>query len=553
MADAKKEGFFDKIKILLTGKEEQKTPVTTADRYRPRVESFTEHHTLHVFSYDGEKNFGEVGPIKDLRPNHAALSMRSWQAFLESEIAQTIINRFSVWVIGTGLKLQSEPPTTIFKDEGINLNVQDFSRLTEAKWNIFRKAKWADYSNMRNLDAIAKEAFKNAKVSGDVLTVLRYENGQVNVQLIDGCHIMSPNFSSSNISQPLSNGNTIRNGVETDSRGRHIAYHVRLANLQYKRIEALSTESGLQTAFLVYGSKYRLNNVRGIPLISTVIESLKKMERYKDATLGSAEERAKIAYFFEHGIASDGENPMVRQFSRALDVDGTSASDLPKDVNATDLANTVAATTNKQVFNMPRDSRVKSMETKQELYFKDFFDVNVAHVCAAIGIPVQVAMSMYDGNFSASRAALKDWENTLVVERKDFSDQFDANIFAFWLDIQILKGKLSAPGYILARKTNDVEILQAYRTARFVGASVPHIDPWKEVKAEREKLGTAASHIPLTTFERSTERLDDSEASSNFAQFAQELEDAENLGIEAPVVGSGNVDEFNGPVKKQED
>lgn len=534
MADAKNT-FFGKLAALFNGKEDKKN---TADRYRPRADSYTEHNTLYVFSYDGEKNLGEVGPIKDMRPNHTALSLRSWQAYLESEIAQTIINRFCTWVIGTGLKLQSEPPVTIFKDEGISLNVQDFSRLVEARFNLFRKSKSADYSSMRNLDAIAKEAFKNCKISGDVLVILRYEDGKVNVQIIDGCHVMSPNFSSSNITQPLPNGNFMRNGIEIDPRGRHIAYHVRLQNLTYQRIEAVSAESGLSTAFMVYGSKYRLNNVRGIPLISTVIESLKKMERYKDATLAGAEERAKIAYFFEHGIASDGENPMVKQFSKALDVDGT--DDLPKDINATELADRVAATTNKQVFNMPRDSRVKPMESKQELHFKDFFDVNVAHVCAAIGIPVQVAMSMYDGNFSASRAALKDWENTLVVERKDFSDQFYANIFAFWLDILILKGKVVAPGYILARTTKDADVLEAYRTARFVGSSVPHIDPWKEVKAEREKLGTAAAHIPLTTIERSTERLDDSEASANMSQFAQEMDEAEALGIEAPAPAGGD-------------
>lgn len=520
--------FIDRVRFLWNGGEKKKA--ITQDRYSPRADGYTQHNTLYVYSFDGEKNLGEVGPIKDLRPNHQALSMRSWQAFLESEIAQTIIGRYCTWVIGTGLKLQSEPPKIIFEEERIDLDVQKFSRSVEARFNLFRRSNLSSYSEMNNLDSIAKEAFKNAIVGGDVLAVLRYEEGRVNVQLIDGHWVQSPNFSSGNVPQKLSNGNTVQNGVERNDKGKHIAYHVRLANLQYRRIPAFSEESGLQTTFMVYGRKYRLNSVRGIPLISTVIESLKKMERYKEATLGSAEERAKIPFFIEHGIASDGENPLITRMSRALNPD--MKEDLPKDINGQELADLVAASTNKTVYNMPRDSRMKALEAKNELYFKDFFDVNLLHVCAAVGIPVQVAMSMYEGNFSASRAALKDWENSLVVERKDFSDTFYSLTYAFWLDVKIREGKIQAPGYLKARKEKDYDILEAYRTARYVGASVPHIDPLKEVKAEREKLGTAGAHIPLTTSEAATERLDQGEARANFEQFAEEVEQLEELGIE---------------------
>lgn len=504
------------------------------------VSSFT-------YSFDGEKNLGEMGPVKDLRPNYRALSMRSWQAFTESEVASTIIKRSCAWVIGRGLKLQSEPPKIIFDELGINLDVQKFSKSVEARFNLFRRSNLTSYSQMQNLDGIAKEAWKHALIGGDVLTILRYEEGRVNVQLIDGDFVQS--MISGTFPQKLSNGNTLQYGVERNDKGTHVAYHVRLANMEYRRIPAVSEESGLRTAFLVMGSKYRTNSMRGIPLIATILETLKKMERYKEAVLGSAEERAKIAYFIEHGVASDGENPMVKQMARALNPDGK--DDLPKDINAQELANLVAATTNKSVYNMPRDSSMKSIEAKTELYFKDFFDINVKHVCAAINMPYQVAMMLYEGNFSASRAALKDWENTLLIDRQDFSDQFYAIIYAYWLDIQILQGKIQAPGYLKARLEKNFEILESYRTARFVGASVPHIDPWKEVKAEREKLGSQGAHIPLTTGESATERLDQGESSSNFDQFAGELNQLEKLGIE-PVVQGGGDPAFDEHLKEEE-
>lgn len=516
----------------VTKKVEEKKPERLSAFNGPGTTSTV----MYRHSFDGEKNLGGIGPVRDYVPNHDILRLRSWQAFLDSDIAQTVIKRFCTWVIGGGLKLQSEPPPVIFSEEGIKLNVQDFSRSVEARFNLFRQAKWADYAGMETLDAIANTAFKNAIVGGDGLVVLRYENGLVNIQLIDGAHIQSPMFSNDSFAQTLPNGNTIRNGVEMNPRGQHVRYWIRNKSMTYDKIEARSEESGLQIAFMVYGLKYRLNTTRGLPLISAVLESIKKMERYKDATLGSAEERAKIAYTIEHGVNSAGDNPLAEALSKAVNPDGLQ-QDLPRDINGKQLADTIAATTEKQVFNLTPDSKLMMHESKTELYFKDFFTVNVMHLCAAIEIPVQVAMSMYEGNFSASRAALKDWEHTLKVVRKSFSDQFYAPIYRFWLDINILKGKINAPGYLIARRDGDVELLEAYRTARFIGSSVPHIDPLKEVEAERLKMGSLADHLPLSTLEASTEALTESESVSNVNQFADELEEAKKVGLEpVPVI-----------------
>lgn len=511
-------------------------PKKAEDKKNQRLSAFNgtgmTSTVMYRHSFDGEKNLGGIGPIRDYVPNHEALRLRSWQAILDSDIAQTVVKRFCTWVVGGGLKLQSEPNPLIFQEESIPLNVQAFSRSVEARFNLFRSAKWADYAGMETLDAIANTAFKNAIVGGDVLVILRYENGLVNIQLIDGTHVSSPLFSSDAFPQTLENGNTIRSGVEMDARGKHVRYWIRNKNFEYQKVEASSKESGLQIAFMVYGLKYRLNTTRGLPLMSAVLESIKKMERYKDATLGSAEERAKIAFTIEHDANSSGDNPLADALSKAVNPDGQQ-EDQPYDINGKQLADTVAATTEKQVFNMPPGGKLMMHESKTELYFKDFLTVNVQHLCAALEIPVQVAMSMYEGNFSASRAALKDWEHTLKVVRKLFADQFYNPVYQFWLDINILKGKISAPGYLMARKDNDIELLTAYRTCRWIGASVPHIDPLKEVEAERLKLGSLGAHLPLTNLEASTEAVSESESVSNVSQFANELEEAKKLGLEA--------------------
>jgi len=146
-------------------------------------------------------------------------------------------------------------------------------------------------------------------------------------------------------------------------------------------------------------------------------------------------------------------------------------------------------------------------------------------------MPPDVARSKYDSNYSASRAAIKDWEHTLDVKRADFSFQFMQNVYNFWLEVEILLNNIQAPGYLVAKQKEDMMVIEAYRTARFIGAPVANIDPVKEVEAERKKLGITAESIPLTTVEASTEVLNGGDSNHNMEQFAEELKKSKALGL----------------------
>lgn len=481
-------------------------------------------------SFDGEKNIGDIGPIRRYSIDYAALRERSWSLMLDSEICQIIINRFCRWVVGSGLKLQVEPREDVLASEGIKLNKSDFSNMVESRFSIYANDAMADYSSMGSLNEIAKVAFTNAKVGGDVLVILRYEEGTVNVQLIDGAHVRTPlSFTRNVVGYIAPNGNEVNNGVELDDKGKHVAYYLidKTNPLGYKRISATNDTLGLKVAFLVSGLRYRYNT-RCLPLISAIMESASKMDRYKEATLATAEERAKMTFFVQHEVAGTGENPFVN----AVRAVGGRPGDIPVDSSGRALSDRIMATTNKQTVNLPPGAKIEVPRTDSELHFEPFINKNIDLVCAAIGIPSNVAMMLYTDSFSASRAAIKDWEHTLGVEREDFSSQFYQPIYKFWLTMQILENKIQASGYLKALQTNNRMALAAYRNTRWVGASVPHIDPLKEVQAERAKLGRGAAHIPLTTVEAATEALNGGDSYSNMQQYAEELDDAESLGIE---------------------
>lgn len=506
------------------------------------------YRPLLSISFDGEKNLGELGAVTKYHLDYQALRYRSWESYLSSEITQTVINKQVNWVIGNGLKLQSEPVELVLQSEGINNNkLKEFSNLAEARFKLFTDSKKTDYSHLKSLQKLAKVAYKNAKIGGDCLTILRLEKGFLNVQLVDGSHIKTPLFSDHK-KKALERNNTIVNGVELDSKGRHVAYYVQVGAEDVKRILAKESKHGREMAFLVYGSEYRIDDNRGLPVMSGVLEALKKLDRYKEAAVGTAEETAKVAYTIEHESFSTGENPLQKALVDAHNVD--SKQDVPLDVQGKAMAKEIAISTTKQVFNMPNGAKLNTLDTSNNLHFKEFYGVNFVGICAAVGIPPEVALGKYDSNFSASRAALKDWEHTLQLERKEFSDQFYQKIYNFWLDFQILFGKLQAPGYLLGLKDGNDMVVDSYRNSRFVGAIIPHIDPLKEVQAERLKLGTAGAHLPLTTAEAATEALNGGASVSNMVKFGVELAAAEKGGIVDPKTAA--LEEKN-TIKKEEE
>lgn len=502
--------------------------------YRAGIPSGQRNY-INFSMYDGEKNLGGIGPVEEYFLEHESLRARGYKAYLTNESVQTIINKLVVWTIGRGLKLDTNPNFTVLNSEGISLSkekAQEISELIEARFALYKESKFSTFSKMKNLSQMETTCFKNAKNGGDVLVLLRYQNDWVNVELVDGAHVRSPRGGNDWNPQVLENGNRIVNGVELNEEGEHVAYWIQDASLVYKRVEARSKVTGLTTAYLVGGLEYRLDNVRCIPALSGLFEVLATMDRYKSATIATAEEQAKVVYQIKHGSQSTGDNPLIQQVALARDTsknDGT----IPTDIQLVQMANKVAVSTEKQVINNVVDSEILPLDkNKGELYFKDFYGVFFDLVCAAIGMPPNVAMAKYDTSFSSARAAIKDWEHSLLVDRYNFAMSFLQPIYEFWLHMEVLKNKITLPGYIEAYRKKNQIVLECYRQCSWVGDNVPHIDPVKEVMAERLKLGNTSDSIPLTTVEAATKVLNGGESRANIQQYGKELQETKKNGIE---------------------
>lgn len=479
--------------------------------------------------FDGEKNLGEMGPILDRKPRYYDLSARSWDAYKTDRLAKIVIDRWTTWIVDTGLNLKCNIQKNTLISEGIQIDktkTEAFNDTVEPRWNVWSNSKNSSYSGEQTFREITKEVFLNGKIGGDCLVVLRYIDNTVKVQMIDGSRLATP------FGYTPETGNIICHGIEMTPTGKHVKYHVRKSGVftfnEFDQVPAYSKATGLRTAFIYYGSKWRTDDHRGVPVIATVLNSLSKLDRYTEAVIATAEESAKVVYQVVHQQYSDGSNPMAQDFAKAFDAEA--GGEIPEDVEGNQFADRVGVTTNKLALNNPKGAKLERLEGNPTIEgFGDFFNAQSMIICASVGIPWHVALSVYDGSYSSSRAATKDWDHSILVERKWFKSGFLQYVYAFWLYTEILKNKVQAEGYLVAKNNGNWMITESYESNDFVGARFPHIDPLKEVQAERAKLGPLGANFPIGTLESATENLEAGDSDNNMEQFADELKIARKL------------------------
>jgi len=496
-----------------------------------------------VMGYDGETNLGEMGAIKQYVIDYDALRWRSRQLYLESDICTAVVDRKTEWVVGGGLRLQSEPQIKVLEAEGIKIDTEQFSKGIEAWWKVYANSTMPDLSRQKSLNALMNEAHKETKIMGNILVVLRVIDGVVKIQHIDVRNVFTPPglniqenkdkvAGSTGYDFYLPNGNRVRHGVEIDTNGTHIAYYVRKGvGMEYTRILARGPKSGMLMAYMVYGKKYEIDDTAGMPLLSTVMETAKMMERYNKSAVAGAEARQDIPYFFEHGVNSKQQDPLGGRRARAYAGNAAGLADIPTTASGQPLADKVAVSTKKTVYDLPNDVTVNAIESRQEMDVPAFTMLQVDLICAAVNIPPNVAMGKYEDSFSASRVAGITWQKTFMDDRADFSNQYITPVYTLQMYVLSLLNKINAPGFLEAVRTKNEMVINAYIYARWIGDKFPDIDPLKTANHLRKMLGKGLDHAPLMTLEDAAEEGRQGGYAEIVKQVADELKDLNSAGI----------------------
>jgi lambda family phage portal protein len=480
-----------------------RTPITALGQLAPWRYSFD----------DGSKFAGGYGFTQLLQTDYWTLRQRSAELFETNIYARGIVRRLVTNEINVGLHLEATPEEGILgKPED---SLADWAETVENRFQLWcDRPQLCDQAELLTFGSIQAVARLEALVAGDVLVTMRQDarTGLPRVQLVNGGKVQTP------FGMELGNGNTIKHGVELDASGRHVAYWVQQDDRTYKRLPAYGEKSGRRLAWLLYGTDKRLDDVRGKPLLSLVLQALKEIDRYRDAKLRAAVVSGMLALFVKKNEDKPGTMPMmggaVRRGSQPAESTGTVAGE-PRSFRT---AEHVPGLVIDELQHGEEPTAFQSSVVTEG--FGVFEEAIVQSVAWHFQIPPEILTLSFSSNYSASKAAVNEFEMHLNKVRTEFGHEFNQPIYLEWLLAEVRAMRVIAPGLLEAwRDPAQYDTFAAWISADWAGQIKPSVDAVKEVAGYAAKL-----EIGAITYDRASRELTGMKFSKNVKKLKREIE-----------------------------
>lgn len=438
----------------------------------------------HDSQWTGDKFPGGFGDTKIVNLDYWVLRQRSNQLFTTNMYARGLIERLVTNEINTGLWPEAQPNDEILK-KGLDF-LDEWSDGVETRVNLWAKNPRVCHHEQKHtwyrLQEIAK---REAYIKGDILVVLRQSRVTQlpTVQLVDADRVTNP------YDMTIRQGHKIKQGVEIDANGRQVAYWVKQEDGKHKRLPAFGEKSGRRIAFLVYGSHRRVDGVRGEPLLSIILQSLREMDRYRDATLRKAVINSMLAMFIKKGEDKAGTNPMG---GAAVTKREVSNNYYNKD---DDVADNKVERRDYNIMGQVPGVVIEELQTGEEpVGYKFDGDINYGAFEQAIiqavawvnQVPPEILKLSFSSNYAASQAAMNEFKIYLNKVRAVFGDEFCQPIYNEVVINLALLGKIDAPGFLQSwRDPRQHDIFGAWLDVEWSGAIKPSNDIVKSAKGYR--------------------------------------------------------------------
>ncbi len=432
-------------------------------------------------SYDtGSKWQGGFGPTELLITDYWTLRQRSTQVFEKNMYARGIVRCLVENEVNVGMFLEAKPEELILGLQKGSL--ADWSETVETRFQLWAdEAELCDQNELNSFGGLQQQIRLEALVAGDVLLTLRQDprTKLPRIQIINGAKVQTPTGGGT----PAA-GNKITHGVEIDGSGRHVAFWVRQDDGTAKRLPAFGEKSGRRLAWLVYGTEKRVDDVRGKPLLSLVLQSLKEIDRYRDSVQLKATINSLVATY----ITKTQDKPGTRPFDRSATRKGTDvAIDTTGKPRRFEVAeqNPGIIIQELQVGEEPHAFPSNGTDEK----FGDFEGAIIAGIAWHFRIPPESLVLSFRSNYSASQAATNEFKSHLELVQTNFAEHVNRPIYIEWLISQVLAGKVEAEGLIGAwGDPSKYDIFGAWVASDWFGIVKPAIDAARLVAGDKMAL-----------------------------------------------------------------
>jgi len=404
-----------------------------------------------------------------------SLRRRSYKLFTENRYAKGLINRLLTNEIHRGLTLESTTNGGVLglSDEEVN----DLTDDIEAKFDI-----WADnkelvsHDEQSNFGQLQINIRKAALLSGDVLIVLRQHpvSKLPVIELLDGYHIRTP--------LEKKTRNKIRHGVELDDKGRHVAYYVQdnsdISGIKSVRIPAQGARTGRRVAWMVYGSKIKIDDVRGMPALGVLLQGLKELDRYSDAEQRAAVLNAVQAYFIKKSGDKLGRPPGAGATRRDTVIADSGSGSGSHTYHIDKYLPGVV------MEDLPAGHEPVSFSTvRPNVNYRVFEEAMMASFAWCLEIPPNIYRLAFSSNYSASGAEINELKLYLDKARWLQSSDVNKPFYREWFVSATLAGYISIPGFLEVWR-NPAKFLElgAWLSSEWSGAIKPSLRRNDDIK-----------------------------------------------------------------------
>jgi len=470
-------------------------------------------------------------PQEDIGNNLALLRERSRDLYMSGGLGTSAIKKNQSNVLGSGLTLKCQ---LNYRKLGLTPEqAKEWEDETEFEFGLWASSK-IDHTGMNDFYDAQRIALQGWLMNGDALAVIKYADAgevlnpyRLRLHLIEADRLSTPGQVSPIITGfdgamtmdyvEFPDGRRIQNGIETDSSGKVIAYHIcnQYPNsmlpthkpMSWRRVEAINAVTGLPNVLFIMDPE-RAEQYRGVPYLAPVIEQVKQMSRYTEAEIAAA----IINSFFTAFITSElpqntmplGEGVPVEQQVDLPPEERLSSYEMgPGTINM-----------------LAPGEKVSFGDPQHPTSGFDVFTKSMAQlVGAALDIPYEMLLGVFNSSYSASRAALLQAWRPFRDRRDWFAHDFCQPVYETWLFEAVATGRIKAPGFF-----RDPKIRKLWSQAIWIGPSPGQIDPVKEVQAAAMRI-----KYRFSTHERESMELNGSDYDNNVDVLRREYAAAEGL------------------------
>lgn len=477
-------------------------------------------------------------PEEDINRNAQTLRERSRMLYMSAPLATSAINTNRTHVVGPGLTLQSTIDRSIL---GLSEEAaKEWQHKTEAEFHLWADTAWnCDALGLNNFGDLQQLALKSWLMSGDVFALIRHVDPTplnpygLRIQLVEADRICNPGESGIPLLSTVYQipegkpgaGHKVYDGVEVDSSGQVVAYHVCSAypnhpnyyageKLEWTRVKVRGAKTGLPNILHLMASE-RPGQYRGVPYLAPVIETLLQQRRYTESELMSA----VIQSFFTAWIKTETDASML---PIAEVGDGVGGEELSGDENEYEMGpGTVTHL-------KPGEDITFGAPNIPTAGFEMFTKTLAKIVGAGLEQPYDVLIKEFNSSYSASRGALMEAWEAYKMWRRWFVDDFCQPAYELWLSEAVALGRVKAPGFFV-----DPMVRKAWCGATWIGPVQVALDPNREANAALLMAGRG-----IKTYKQITRELGGGDWDQNAEQLKIANEKLKDAGAVAATGGS---------------